>query len=134
MIEKTVTLENISLIDFLGIENKTIDTLSAAFPKSKIVSRGNEILIKVFDPQMPPPLAVQMPSNSAPKEVLKPPAAKNSAEPPLEKRFDYNEIPHGKQNWYVQTSGLWQAVTLETVPVRYVEWVHVTPHNSGDGK
>ena len=46
MIEKVVTLENISLIDFLGIENKTIDTLSAAFPKSKIVSRGNQILLK----------------------------------------------------------------------------------------
>ncbi|RAW01023.1 PhoH family protein [Pseudochryseolinea flava] len=46
MIEKTVTLDNISLIDFLGVENKTIDTLAAAFPKSKIVSRGNEIVIK----------------------------------------------------------------------------------------
>jgi phosphate starvation-inducible PhoH-like protein len=34
------------MIDFLGVENKTIDTLSAAFPKSKIVSRGNQILIK----------------------------------------------------------------------------------------
>ncbi|MDH4092713.1 MAG: PhoH family protein [Cyclobacteriaceae bacterium] len=46
MIEKVVTLDNISMIDFLGIENKTIDKLSAAFPKSKIVSRGNQILIK----------------------------------------------------------------------------------------
>lgn len=46
MIEKTVTLENVSLIDFLGVENKTIDTLAAAFPKSRIVSRGNQILIK----------------------------------------------------------------------------------------
>ena len=46
MIEKTVTLENISLIDFLGVENKNIDSLSAAFPRSKIVSRGNEIVIK----------------------------------------------------------------------------------------
>ena len=46
MIEKTVTLENVSLIDFLGVENKTIDTLAAAFPKSKIVSRGNQIHIK----------------------------------------------------------------------------------------
>lgn len=46
MIEKTVTLENISLIDFLGVENKNIDSLSAAFPRSKIVSRGNEILIR----------------------------------------------------------------------------------------
>lgn len=46
MIEKTVTLENISLIDFLGVENKTIDSLAAAFPKSRIVSRGNQIHIK----------------------------------------------------------------------------------------
>ena len=46
LIEKVVTLDNISMIDFLGVENKTIDTLSAAFPKSKIVSRGNQILIK----------------------------------------------------------------------------------------
>ena len=46
LIEKTVTLDNISLIDFLGVENKTIDTLAAAFPKSKIVSRGNQIVIK----------------------------------------------------------------------------------------
>ena len=46
MIEKVVTLDNISLIDFLGVENKTIDTLSAAFPKSRIVSRGNQILLK----------------------------------------------------------------------------------------
>lgn len=46
MIEKTITLEDVSLIDFLGIENKNINELSAAFPKSKIVSRGNEILVK----------------------------------------------------------------------------------------
>ncbi|MBT1707657.1 PhoH family protein [Fulvivirgaceae bacterium PWU5] len=46
MIEKTVTLDNISLIDFLGVENKTIDSLAAAFPKSRIVSRGNQLYIK----------------------------------------------------------------------------------------
>jgi Glycosyl hydrolases family 2, sugar binding domain/Glycosyl hydrolases family 2/Glycosyl hydrolases family 2, TIM barrel domain len=98
----------------------------------KVHAGKNEILLKVFDPPMPPPLAVQMPPNSAPKEVLKPIAPKNKALPPLDQRFDYNEIPHGKQNWYVQTSGPWQPVTLETVPLRYVAWVHVTPHNSGD--
>lgn len=46
MIEKTVTLQDISLIDFLGIENKNINELASAFPKSKIISRGNEILVK----------------------------------------------------------------------------------------
>lgn len=46
MIEKVVSLENISLIDFLGVENKNIDSLAAAFPKSRIVSRGNQIVLK----------------------------------------------------------------------------------------
>lgn len=46
MIEKTITLESIPLIDFLGVENKNIAELSAAFPKSRIISRGNEILVK----------------------------------------------------------------------------------------
>lgn len=46
MTEKTVTLDNISLIDFLGIENRNIQSLASAFPKSKIVSRGNEILVR----------------------------------------------------------------------------------------
>jgi phosphate starvation-inducible protein PhoH and related proteins len=46
LIEKVVTLDNISLIDFLGVANKNIDSLAAAFPKSRIVSRGNEIVLK----------------------------------------------------------------------------------------
>jgi phosphate starvation-inducible PhoH-like protein len=46
MIEKTITLEDISLTDFLGVENKNITELAAAFPKSRIISRGNEILVK----------------------------------------------------------------------------------------
>lgn len=52
MLEKIITLENISLVDFLGIENKNIKTLSDAFPDSKIVSRGNEIRIKGTAPQI----------------------------------------------------------------------------------
>ena len=44
--EKSITLDSISLIDFLGIENKNINELASAFPRSKIVSRGNEILVK----------------------------------------------------------------------------------------
>lgn len=44
----------------------------------------------------------------------------------------YDEIPHGKQDWYVQTGGLWQPVWLEVRPRFYVERVHVTPSLSGD--
>jgi phosphate starvation-inducible PhoH-like protein len=43
--EKIITLHNISLIDFLGVENKHLKEVAAAFPKSRIISRGNEIKI-----------------------------------------------------------------------------------------
>ena len=43
----------------------------------------------------------------------------------------YKEIPHGKQNWYVQTSGLWQPVTLEFRPETYVEDLLITPEPNG---
>jgi phosphate starvation-inducible PhoH-like protein len=43
LVEKVIHLENISLIDFLGVENKNIKDVALAFPQSKIISRGNEI-------------------------------------------------------------------------------------------
>lgn len=52
MLEKVITLENISLIDFLGIENQNIKEISSAFPESKIISRGNEIRIQGTAPQI----------------------------------------------------------------------------------
>ena len=52
MLEKVITLENISLVDFLGVENENIREISKAFPESKIVSRGNEIRIKGTAPQI----------------------------------------------------------------------------------
>ena len=52
MVEKVITLENVSLIDFLGIENANIQELATAFPKSKIISRGNEIKIKGSTPEI----------------------------------------------------------------------------------
>lgn len=46
MTEQIITLEDISLIDFLGAENSNIKTVSNSFPESKIISRGNQIVIK----------------------------------------------------------------------------------------
>src|SRR3954471_7996501 len=43
----------------------------------------------------------------------------------------YNEIPHGKQNWYVQNGGIWQGVRIEFCPSIFVERVDVTPEMSG---
>ena len=44
----------------------------------------------------------------------------------------YNEIPHGKQNWYVQNSGIWQGVRMEFCPSIYIDRVDVTPRFSGE--
>ena len=52
MVEKVITLENISLPEFLGVGNRNIHEVAAAFPKSKIISRGNEIRIKGTAPEI----------------------------------------------------------------------------------
>lgn len=52
MVEKIITLEDISLVDFLGVENENIKELATAFPDSKIISRGNQIRIKGSTPQI----------------------------------------------------------------------------------
>jgi hypothetical protein len=44
----------------------------------------------------------------------------------------YDEIPHGKQNWYVQTSGIWQPVVLQFRPEIYIERVRVTTDMDGE--
>jgi len=46
LVEKVILLENISLLDFLGAENRNINVLTNAFPQSKIIARGDEIKIR----------------------------------------------------------------------------------------
>lgn len=43
----------------------------------------------------------------------------------------YYHIPHGKQTWYVQTSGIWQSVSLLIQPKQYIKRVHITPTIDG---
>jgi Glycosyl hydrolases family 2, sugar binding domain/Glycosyl hydrolases family 2/Glycosyl hydrolases family 2, TIM barrel domain len=43
----------------------------------------------------------------------------------------YNEIPHGKQNWYVQTGGIWQAVWLDIKPQVYIKNAQVVTKLDG---
>lgn len=45
MAEKTLLLDDVSPVEFLGTENKIIKEISAIFPRSRIVARGNEIKI-----------------------------------------------------------------------------------------
>jgi hypothetical protein len=44
----------------------------------------------------------------------------------------YAEIPHGKQSWYVQTSGLWQDVELEIRPCLRLETLHIRASAEGE--
>ncbi len=61
-------------------------------------------------------------------------------DPPMDEQLNqalcpemmYNEIPHGKQNWYLQNGGIWQGVRVEFCPAIYIQQVHVTPNVSGD--
>ncbi len=46
----------------------------------------------------------------------------------------YEEIPHGKQNWYVETSGLWQDVELDIRPLMHLRYVHITAGMDGKFK
>ncbi|GIV38389.1 MAG: phosphate starvation protein PhoH [Thermonema sp.] len=52
MIEKVIILENVSLVDFLGVGNANIKEIAAAFPASRIISRGNEIRIQGRPPEI----------------------------------------------------------------------------------
>jgi hypothetical protein len=45
--------------------------------------------------------------------------------------INYKQIPHGKQSWYIQTSGPWQSVSLSTVPARRILAARFTPELSG---
>ncbi len=45
MIEKTIYLEGIDPVDFLGVNNSRFDRIKSHFPKLKIVSRGDEIRV-----------------------------------------------------------------------------------------
>lgn len=75
---------------------------------SAVRSGSNELMVRVVDPPM--------------DEV------QNRA---LFPDMMYNEIPHGKQNWYVQNSGIWQGVRIELCPSIYIERLDITPDVEG---
>ena len=68
----------------------------------------NDLLVRVVDPPPTPP-------GGAPRFPDMP----------------YEQLPRGKQNWYIENAGLWQPVWLDVRPAMYVESVRVTPKNSG---
>jgi hypothetical protein len=70
-------------------------------------SGANELVVRVVDPPMGDEGRARFP------EML------------------YDEIPHGKQDWYVQTGGLWQPVTLEVKSKYRIFQIQVYPKLDG---
>ena len=56
------------------------------------------------------------------------------AKPSVVEGINYAEIPHGKQSWYVQTSGLWQSVDIQIRPRVHLGPVHILAGANGDFK
>ncbi len=71
-------------------------------------SGTNEVLVRVVDP---------------------PPTAEGAS--PRFPEMPYEELPRGKQNWYIENGGLWQPVTLDVRQSLYLERVHVSAKIDG---
>jgi Glycosyl hydrolases family 2, sugar binding domain/Glycosyl hydrolases family 2 len=62
--------------------------------------------------------------------VTDPPAAGRGRDPRFP-QFNYDELPRGKQNWYIQNGGVWQPVWLDVRPALYIDAVRVSSKVSG---
>lgn len=82
----------------------------------------NELAVRVYDPIQSEINIPRWPSYES---------AHTSDAPP----FAATEIPHGKQEWYVNVGGIWQDVTLTALPATYIKKVHVTTDiHTGEAK
>jgi phosphate starvation-inducible PhoH-like protein len=52
LLEKIISLADISLIDFLGVSNANLQALMNAFPQTKIIARGDQLTIRGSDDQI----------------------------------------------------------------------------------
>lgn len=74
----------------------------------------NEIAVRVYDSAQSEIVIPRWPAYQPEPEAQQPP-------------FDANNVPHGKQEWYVDVGGIWQDVTLTAVPATYINHVRVIP-------
>lgn len=89
-----------------------------SFPVRDYVKVGpNELTVRVYDVAQTQIVNERWPVYSEVSSHRQPP-------------FSPNEIPHGKQEWYVNVGGIWQDVTLTAVSSIYVKHVRVTPQIS----
>src|SRR5215475_7650427 len=75
----------------------------------------NEIVVRVYDAAQTQISHQRWPERTAQPATTTPP-------------FDPVDIPHGKQEWYINVGGIWQNVTLTAVPTTYIDSIQVTPN------
>ena len=121
--KKTLSLEEIEPEKLYIIKFDAVDYLSRLFINNQFVGENeggytpfefditkylktgdNEIVLRVLDPL----------NEETPTEGV-----------------GYYHIPHGKQTWYVQTSGIWQNVYILIKPGQYIKRVHINPTIDG---
>ncbi len=83
--------------------------------KAWVKAGGNRLLVRVYDAIQPGITIPRWPDYSIHTTASQPP-------------FDAVQVPHGKQEWYINVGGIWQDVTLTVVPPTYLENVQVTPN------
>lgn len=74
----------------------------------------NEVAVRVYDSAQEGILVRRWPDYPDDPGVSKPP-------------FNAEDVPHGKQEWYINAGGIWQDVVLATVPAIYINHAQVTP-------
>jgi phosphate starvation-inducible PhoH-like protein len=52
LLEKIISLADISLIDFLGVSNSNLQILTDSFPQTKIIARGDQLTLRGSDDQI----------------------------------------------------------------------------------
>lgn len=52
MLEKIISLADVSLIDFLGASNVNFNLLVEAFPQTKLIARGEQLIVRGSDDQI----------------------------------------------------------------------------------
>ena len=83
---------------------------------------SNELAVRVYDSAQEGITVPRWPDYPADPGVSKPP-------------FNAEDVPHGKQEWYINAGGIWQDVTLTAVPATYISHVQVTPNiHSGEAR
>lgn len=76
---------------------------------------SNEITVRVYDSAQVGIFTPRWPGHPDDPGTGKPP-------------FNAEDVPHGKQEWYINAGGIWQDVTLTAVPATYISHVRVTPN------